>query len=143
VHIEPKTRSAVAIIQSFPRSPRSPRSFGFTLIEVLIALIVLGVGVLALTGSSAVVNRMIGRGKVETHAAVLAAGRLEKLRLAAAISPRCTSPLFRSGGPRWEDGLQESWSVEPVGQVRRVRVTVAYLTIRGSRSAILETSVSC
>jgi prepilin-type N-terminal cleavage/methylation domain-containing protein len=120
-----------------------PAPAGFTLIEVLVALIVLGIGVLALTGSSAVVNRMIGRGKVETHAAALAAGRLEKLRLAAALSPRCGSPAFQSGGPLWEDGLRESWSVDPAGVVRHVRVSVSYLTIRGSRSAVLETSIAC
>jgi prepilin-type N-terminal cleavage/methylation domain-containing protein len=120
-----------------------PAPAGFTLIEVLIALIVLGIGVLALAGSSAVVNRMIGRGKVETHAAALAAGRLEKLRLAAAQLPRCGSAVFQSGGPLWEDGLRESWSVEPAGAVRHVRVRVSYLTIRGSRSAVLETSIPC
>ena len=37
---------------------------GFTLIEVMVALIILGVGILALSGSSAMVNRMIGRGRV-------------------------------------------------------------------------------
>ncbi len=117
---------------------------GFTLIEVMVALIILGVGILALSGSSAMVNRMIGRGRVETHAAVLAARRVEKLRTAAAsTSPRCTSPSFSSGGPVWEDGLRQSWTVDPAGPVRKVRVSVSYLTIRGSRSAVLETGIPC
>ena len=117
---------------------------GFTLVEVLIALVVLSVGILALTGSSAVVNRMIGRGKIETHAALLAAQRVESLRLAAAsTSPRCTSPTFRGGGPMWDDGLKQTWTVDPAGTPRRVRVTVTYLTIRGARSAVLETTIPC
>jgi type II secretion system protein I len=117
---------------------------GFTLIEVMVAMVILTVGILALTGSSATVNRMIGRGKIETHAALLASRRLEKLRLAAAAtSPRCTSSTFASGGPLWEDGLRQSWTVEPSGKVRRVRVTVSYLTIRGSRSAVLESGIEC
>jgi prepilin-type N-terminal cleavage/methylation domain-containing protein len=117
---------------------------GFTLVEVLIALVVLCVGILALTGSSAVVNRMIGRGKIETHAALLAARRVESLRLAAAsTSPHCLSPEFAAGGPIWDDGLKQTWTVDPAGTLRRVRVTVAYLTIRGSRSAVLETTIPC
>lgn len=117
---------------------------GFTLIEVMVALVVLAVGILALSGSSAMVNRMIGRGRVETHAALLAARRVEKLRMAAAAtSPRCTSPSFTSGGPLWEDGLRQSWTVDPSGPVRKVRVSVSYLTIRGSRAAVLETGIPC
>jgi prepilin-type N-terminal cleavage/methylation domain-containing protein len=122
--------------------PRS--SAGFTLIEVLISIVVLGVGVLALTGTSATVNRMIGRGRVETHAALLASRRVEQLRIAAAsTSPRCAAAAFTGGGPIWQDGLRQSWTVDPVGNVRRVRVTVSYLTIRGPRSAVLETSIQC
>ena len=117
---------------------------GFTLIEVLVALIVLGVGVLALTGSSSLVTRMIGRGKVETQAALAASRRLEALRLAAAATdPRCTSAEFSSGGPVSQGRLTESWSVSPIGSPRRVRVTVTYLTVRGSRSAVLESAIPC
>jgi prepilin-type N-terminal cleavage/methylation domain-containing protein len=119
-------------------------SAGWTLVEVLVALVVLGIGILALTGSSAMVNRMIGRGKVETHAALLAARRVEILRLAArSTSPRCASSSFASGGPIMIEGLTQSWSVAPEGQVRRLRVSVSYLTIRGSRSAVLETTIEC
>lgn len=117
---------------------------GFTLVEVLVALVILGVGILALTGSSALVTRMIGRGKVETQAALAASRRLEMLRLAAgATDPRCTSADFASGGPVSQGRLTESWTVAPTGSPRRVRVTVTYLTVRGSRSAVLETAVPC
>ena len=126
------------------RSPRSPRSRGLTLVEVLVALVILGVGILALTGSSSLITRMIGRGKAETHAAMAASQRMEKLRLAARAGPsRCTSSEFASGGPVIEDGLTQSWTVSPGGSVRQVRVTVTYLTVRGIRSAVLETTIAC
>ena len=122
---------------------RRPRA-GLTLVEVLVAVVVLGIGVLALTGSSAMVTRMIGHGKVETHAALRASRRVELLRVAAgSTSPRCASPDFAAGGPLIVEGLSESWVVAPVGKVRRVRVTVSYLTIRGTRSAVLETGIEC
>jgi prepilin-type N-terminal cleavage/methylation domain-containing protein len=121
---------------------------GFTLTEVLVAVLVLGVGIVALVGTSGTVTRMIGRGKVETRAAQAASRRMETLRLAAyATSPRCTDPAFASGGPVLSPvlsgGMTESWLVPPTGRVRKVRVTVTYLTVRGSREAILETALTC
>ena len=117
---------------------------GWTLVEVLIAVVILGVGILALTGSSAVVTRMIGRGKMETQAAVTASHRMEVLRrLAASTSPRCRASEFSSGGPAMDGGLLTSWTVGPSGGTRRVRVRVTYLTLRGPRSAVLETSIPC
>jgi len=117
---------------------------GFTLTEVLVAVLLLGVGIIALAGTSATVTRMIGLGKVETRAAQAASRRMETLRLAAyATSPRCTDPGFASGGPVLSGAMTESWLVPPTGRVRKVRVTITYLTARGSREAMLETALTC
>jgi prepilin-type N-terminal cleavage/methylation domain-containing protein len=117
---------------------------GLTLIEILLAIVVLGVGIVALAGGSSMVTRMIGRGKVETVAAQVASRRIEILRLAAAAtSPRCTAPAFAGGGPDFHDGVSESWVVPSQGKLRMVRVTVTYLTVRGLRTAALETGIEC
>jgi prepilin-type N-terminal cleavage/methylation domain-containing protein len=116
---------------------------GFTLIEVMVAIVVLTIGIMALVASSGSVTRMIGRGKVETRAAHAATRRMEILRLAAGVPPRCTDPGFRSGGPVISGGMSESWRVLDAGKVRHVRVTVTYLTVRGARSAMLETRLTC
>jgi prepilin-type N-terminal cleavage/methylation domain-containing protein len=119
-------------------------SSGVTLVEVLIAITVLGMGILALTGSSALVTRMIGRGKVETEAALRAARRVEMLRArAGSTTPRCLAPDFAGGGPVNSDALSESWTVSVSGPLRTVRVSVSYLTVRGVRSAVLETAIAC
>jgi prepilin-type N-terminal cleavage/methylation domain-containing protein len=118
-------------------------SRGFTLIEVLVAIVLLTIGIIALAGSSGSVARMIGRGKVETRAAQAATRRMEILRLAADAPPRCTDPGFASGGPVLSGGMAESWQVPGTGKVRHVRVTVTYLTVRGPREAMLETRVTC
>jgi prepilin-type N-terminal cleavage/methylation domain-containing protein len=119
-------------------------TLGFTLIEVLVAILLLGVGILALVGTSAGVSRMIGRGGLETRAAQAASSRMETLRAAAeATSPRCSDPGFASGGPVLSGGMSQSWLVPPVGGVRLVRVTVTYLTLRGAREAVLETELAC
>lgn len=119
-------------------------SSGYSLVEVLVAIVVLAVGIVALVGGSGMVTRMVGRGKSETHAALAASRRVEMLRLAAkSTSPRCTAPSFASGGPVIADGMTESWAVPPTGKVRQVRVNVTYLTVRGPRSAVLETGIEC
>jgi prepilin-type N-terminal cleavage/methylation domain-containing protein len=122
---------------------RQSRS-GFTLIEALIAIVVLGVGVIGLASASASITRMIGRGKMETRAAQTAARRMEALRSAAsATSPRCMDPKFATGGPVISAGVTERWQVASAGEIRPVRVTVTYLTVGGIRSASLETRVRC
>jgi prepilin-type N-terminal cleavage/methylation domain-containing protein len=127
-----------------PPDRPSARPAGVTLVEVIVAIVVLAVGVIALAGSSGMVTRMIGRGKAETHAAQAASRRMEMLRaLAGSTTPRCSDPGFTSGGPILSEGITESWVVSPTGNIRRVRVTVTYLTVRGVRSAVLETAIEC
>ncbi len=117
---------------------------GFTLVDVLVAIVVLGVGIVALVSVSASVTRMIRRGKMETRAAQAASHRVEILRAAAgSTSPRCGSGEFASGGPVLSAGVSESWEVASSGRARRVRVTVTYLTGRGIRTATLETDITC
>jgi prepilin-type N-terminal cleavage/methylation domain-containing protein len=117
---------------------------GFTLVEVVVAIVILGIGVIALVGSSAMVTRMIGRGKVETRAAQAASLRFEALRLAAYSStPNCTAGAFAAGGPVTTNGITESWTVAPLGAVRSVQVNVTYRTVRGSRTATFQTKIEC
>jgi prepilin-type N-terminal cleavage/methylation domain-containing protein len=120
------------------------RRSGFTLVEALVAVVVVGLGIVALMSASSSVTRMIGRGKMETIAALAASRRMEVLRAAAeATSPPCANPAFASGGPVMAGGVAEQWEVAASGKVRPVRVTVTYLTVRGLRTARLETRIRC
>ena len=120
------------------------RRSGFTLVEALVAVVVVGIGILALMSASSSITRMIGRGQMETRAALAASQRMEVLRSAAgATSPRCANPAFSSGGPIMVGGVAEKWEVAPTGKVRPIRVTVTYLTVRGLRTASLETRITC
>ena len=117
---------------------------GFTLVEVIVAIVVLSVGVIALAGTTAMVTRMIGRGKVETRVAQAASRRIEMLRLAAySTTPHCTAASFVSGGPTTANGLTESWTVPAAGKVRSVLVTVSYRAARGARTASIQTRIEC
>ncbi len=116
---------------------------GFTLVEVLVAVVVLGIGITALVGSSAMVTRMVGRGQMETRAAQLASKRLETLRrVANSTSPRCTSGAFANGGPLTSQGVTESWQLSGTTP-RTVTVTVSYRTARGTHTDVLTTLIWC
>ena len=117
---------------------------GFTLVEVLIAVIVLGIGVTALVGSSALVTRMVGRGKGETLAAQAANQRIETLRaLAYSTATHCTAGGFASGGPQTTNGIRERWIVSVAGKVASVSDTVTHRVARGTHKDVLTTQIEC
>ena len=119
---------------------------GFTLVEVLIAVMVLGVGITALAGSSAMVTRMISRGQMSTRAAQVAQQRLETLRLLAySTTPHCTSGQFANGSTTNNPlRVNESWTIAANGALRNLSVTVTYGAARGRTvSNTLTTSIKC
>jgi prepilin-type N-terminal cleavage/methylation domain-containing protein len=118
---------------------------GFTLVEVLIAVMMLGVGIVALAGSSAMVTRMISRGQMATRASQVASQRLEALRLAAySTTPKCTSGQFANGNANNPLGISESWVITPNGSSRAITVTVSYNTGRGgTHTDALTTVIEC
>src|SRR6185312_8189350 len=100
---------------------------GFTIVEVLVAVTVLGVGITALVGSSAMVTRMIGRGQKATRAAQVASQRLEKLRLLAySTNPKCTALANgnAAAGTMGVSGVSESWTVAFIWNDRVITETV-------------------
>jgi prepilin-type N-terminal cleavage/methylation domain-containing protein len=117
---------------------------GFTLVEVLMAVIVLSIGVTALVGSSAMVTRMVGRGRSETLAAQAATQRMDSLRvLAYSTATHCTAGAFASGGPTTTNGIRERWIVSIAGKVASVSDTVTHRVARGTHTDILTARIEC
>lgn len=117
---------------------------GFTIIEVMIAIVVLGVGVMALVGSSAMVTRMIGAGRTSTEAVEIANSRIEQLRRAAySTATPCTHAQF-AGGDSSGTGFTEKWTIttQP-NNISVVTDSVIYRTTRGPRPFVLTTSFLC
>ena len=127
------------------------REGGFTIVEMLMAVVVLSVGLIALVSSSATVTRMVGHGQTSTVASQVAARRLERLRsFAASTVPQCTSANFASGTlstPVSSEMAQERWVVADgaTAATRRVTVYVTYNAPggRGTRADTVTTVISC
>lgn len=111
------------------------RTRGFTLVELVVAVLVLTVGVLALAGTAAAVCRMVGWGQRLGGSAVAAQARLEELRAGG-----CGS----LGGGRDSVGhYRLEWSVTSMGALRRVALRVDYPDGRGDRSERFEAVAWC
>jgi type IV pilus assembly protein PilV len=117
---------------------------GFTLAEVMIALLILSVGLLAIAASSGAVYRMLGYGKLSTEVAHIASTRLELLRREAnKTSPRCTSAGFTSGIDTAAVNVVERWTVSGVGGSRNVTVVVTTPAGHGPASDTVFAVLDC
>ena len=92
------------------RTPQARR--GFTIVEVLVAVMVLSVGVLALASTAAVTGRLMSEGAVRNRAATLALSRFEVI--ASRSSAGCNA-IVAVGGTVSRDstlrGIREQWTI--------------------------------
>jgi type IV pilus assembly protein PilV len=117
---------------------RAPRRAGFTIVEVLVAVMILSVGVLGLAGAAAVVTKMMGSSEMRSDASAVAGARFESLR-----STRCPIVSGSAGG----GGITERWSVAPIGtaayRMYEVVDSVRYQSRDGLRSQAYRSVVQC
>jgi Tfp pilus assembly protein PilV len=124
---------------------------GFTIIEIIIAIIVLTVGILALVSTAALVTRMIARGQRSADASAFMARRLERLRAisSAQLTGACVMPLPGADtlyrGSNWV--AFNTWTVTLVpGQLQnyRIKVVSTYKTVKNRvRRDSMETTFTC
>jgi prepilin-type N-terminal cleavage/methylation domain-containing protein len=115
---------------------------GFTVIEVLVAVVVLAVGIVALVGSSASSTRMIGRGRTSTRAVQAATQRMEILRATAyRTTPDCTA--LANGSDSASTGVVTTWTITGTGTPRTVRVISRYRVPGRVKADTITTQIRC
>jgi prepilin-type N-terminal cleavage/methylation domain-containing protein len=114
---------------------------GFTIIEVLIAVLILSVGLLGLVSSGAMVTRMIGEGNRFTEASTVANRRFEIFR-SQWTGNNCSGA---SNGSTTTQGFTVSWTVTSVytGKAQQVQLTVTSPTARGTRTYTFYRTIPC
>ena len=116
---------------------------GFTLVELMVAIMLLSVGMLALASSSAVLIRQMAESGTMSVASAVAQTRIEKVRTLAAT---CTAGAAATSTATTR-GVNESWTVTPFvtanTRAAQVSVTVTYSTKRGNRSQTYISMVPC
>ena len=108
---------------------------GYTLIEIVVALLLFSVGGLAMVSTSAVVGRELSANASRERAVRIAATRLEMLRAA------CRS----AGAGREELGrIKSEWSVgRPDSSQVSLLEAITYPTKQGVRSDVYRVTVPC
>lgn len=114
---------------------------GFSLLELTFGLLLLDVGVLALTATAGGVARMTAAGSREGGAALVAAARFEGLR-SSSCAAAADAPSGSAGTDR-EGPFLVRWSVLPDGWTARAEVTVSWADGRAGRVARFETLIGC
>ncbi len=123
-------------------TPRLSARAGFTLVEVLMAVTLLAVGLLAIAGLGATAARAVRGGGAQTRAAAVAQSRLDSLasvpcaRIVAAIPAGQTAVV----GTATTRGVTEQWTARMENNGQTVRVTDA-LTVPGRAAAYHYVSV--
>lgn len=123
-------------------APQTLGRQGFTIIEVLVAVVVLAVGIIALVGSSASSTRMIGRGRTATRAVQAATERMEILRADAyRTTPDCTA--LANGSDSSSTGVVTTWTITGATTPRVVRVISRYRVPGRLKADTLTTQFRC
>jgi type IV pilus assembly protein PilV len=110
---------------------------GFTIVEVLVAVMILSVGLMGLVTTAGLVTRMIGQGHRYTEASALANERIEILK-----TQRCPAA---GTGTETRGSFVVSWRIVDVaaGKGRAINVSVQSPTTRGNRTDTFATVHFC
>lgn len=115
---------------------------GFTIVEVIVAIVVLTVGVLSLSMTAALVTRMIGRGQRSAVVAGFTQRILEEQRLQACAVRTDGSQVLNRGGTQLAQ-VTWRWS-SPSANTFRLQLSTTYATAAGrTRTDQTETTISC
>jgi len=108
---------------------------GFTLAELLVALMVFSVGALAMVATSANVMTLITASKNRVNAASVAASRFERLRAQPCSAHRTDSATTR--------GITEAWQVVKLAKADDVTVRVTFPANHRVQTRIYRSFLQC
>lgn len=109
---------------------------GYTLVEVVVAVMLLAVGVLGLVSATTSVSRLIRWGGAQSAAAGLATARLDAMRAGGC-------GRLAGGDTVVASRYRVRWEAAAAGPLRPATAVVTYAWGGGVRADTFETAVSC
>jgi prepilin-type N-terminal cleavage/methylation domain-containing protein len=118
------------------RRPRIAR--GFTLIEVIVAVVLIDVGLLSLVAGSTVLIRRAAESRAATAVLQAANNRLETIAGSSCATANIATGVAIGAG------LREAWAIEarPAG-TRELRDSVTYTVQGRAHSIVMRTRIPC
>src|SRR3712207_1050309 len=132
----PIARTSMRLTAPAGYGPTARPRAGLTLVEMMVAVVMLAVGLLGLVGTAGVVTRQIGGGTRQGLAAQAIANRIERLRAMDCAQIQSGTATTR--------GVYESWvRGTKVNRVLYVVDTVKYTVSRSAKTQIFTITVPC
>ena len=117
-------------------------SAGFTLLEVLLAILVLTAGLLGFAGTLGPVSALAGQGRIHSRVAVVLASRVSRLRTELqAGAPGCVLPA--GGSAVHPSGLDESWTSSRSANIVELRIVARFRLPRRTQAETLTARFPC
>jgi prepilin-type N-terminal cleavage/methylation domain-containing protein len=107
------------------RSDRGAQRRGFTIVEVIVAIMILAIGVLGLAATSGVVTRQLGRGNLQTIASTVAQSRFDSLASVPCANLAPTSGVNQTGTANTR-GIRESWVISDSNDMKAIVDTIRF-----------------
>lgn len=126
------TRSGEAAVEQHRGTPTRD---GFTIVELLVAMVIFSVGVLAMASTAARSIAMLASGQARTVAASVVENRFERLRAVPCSAHHTDSATTR--------GIKERWSVVSLARTDDVTVTLSFAADHGTKSQTYRSFLSC
>jgi type IV pilus assembly protein PilV len=108
---------------------------GFTIVELLVAVVIFSVGLLALAGTSSVILTALTTTKSRTLAAGVAESRFERMRTTACAN--------RASGSATTRGIAEAWTLTRLARADDVTVAVTFLSNHRPRTEQFQSYMPC
>ncbi len=116
------------------RRPRRARR-GFTVIEMIIAIMVMSIGIMGLAGTARYVAMQMGNGRTQTIAATFAT------KIADSLSARRCAAI--ASGSQTKRGVTITWTVADSIRTKWVTEQVQYTTKSGPKTVNYLTVIQC
>ena len=125
-----------------PKLGSAPRDAGFSLVEAMVALVIFGVGAIALMQLAPRATQFASRGRLLSEATGIAQSKVEELRALPPQDASLSAGTHADLGNEIQHGFDRRWIVtpdDPITGMNKVEVRVRFQTLSPDSVAVVTT----